>query len=113
MRFELSRPLPSGLNLDEHTGVITGTPTGINSLNISAWRDLCYQMYRGRIGEQGWKKARKALVKVLGIGLDASAIKVRAAELFARYDTDGSGEIDFSELKSAMESLNVVLRILS
>jgi Ca2+-binding EF-hand superfamily protein len=109
MHFELSRPLPPALVMDPDTGIISGTPTGINTLNLGAWRDLCFQMYRGRIGEQGWKKARLALLKELGIGLDPDQIKARAAELFAIYDTDGSGEIDFSELKSLMESLKVIL----
>jgi Ca2+-binding EF-hand superfamily protein len=109
LRFELSRPLPPGLQMDENTGVISGKPTGIAYLNLSSWRDLCYQMYRGRIGEQGWKKARLALMKELGVGLDADALKLRAQELFARYDNDGSGEISLGELKTAMESLKVVL----
>ena len=50
-----------------------------------------------------------ALLKELGLGLDSEALNQRAAEMFAKYDTDGSGEIDFSELKSLMESLKVVL----
>lgn len=109
MTFNLNRPLPPGLQLDVETGIISGTPTGIAHLNLDSWRDLCYQMYRGRIGEQGWKKARLALLKQLGLGLDSEGLKKRAAELFARYDADGSGEIDFSELKSLMESMNVIL----
>lgn len=109
MRFMLSRPLPPGLVMDENTGVITGTPNGMNKLTLSAWRDFCFQMYRGRVGEQAWKKARVALLKELGVGLDAEALKVRAAQIFAKFDLDGSGEIDFAELKSAMESIKVVV----
>jgi Ca2+-binding EF-hand superfamily protein len=43
------------------------------------------------------------------VGLDAEALKVRAAQIFAKFDLDGSGEIDFAELKSAMESIKVVV----
>ena len=102
MRYRLNRALPPGLILDENTGIVSGTPSGINTLSLNGWRDLCFQMYRGRIGEVGWKKARLVLLKELGQGLDEHALKVRAKELFEQYDTSGDGALDFDELKTML-----------
>ena len=107
LRFSVNRALPDGLRLDEETGAITGTPSGKTALDLPGWRKFCVQMYRGRLGEQGWSRARAAILKALGPGLGEEDLRERARELFKRFDADGSGEIEFQELQSAMESLHV------
>jgi Ca2+-binding EF-hand superfamily protein len=107
--FALSRPLPPGIELDPDTGIISGAPEGRNSMDMAAWREFCFQMYKGRVGDLAWKKSRTALLKELGTGLDAQGIAERARALFAEFDADGSGEIDLKELGAAMARLNVLL----
>ena len=107
LRFSVDRPLPDGLRLDEATGTVSGVPSGKTALDLPGWRRFCLQMYRGRLGEQGWGRARAAVLKSLGVGLEDDALRARAGELFRQFDSDGSGEIEFEELQSAMEYLKV------
>ncbi len=107
LRFSADRPLPDGLTLDATTGVVTGVPSGKSALDAAGWRRFCFQMYRGRLGDQGWGRARTALLKELGTGLGEAELRDRAAALFRMFDADGSGGIEFSELKGAMDALQV------
>lgn len=39
------------------------------------WRELSVQMYLGKLGERGWKKARASLLKELGTDLNESELR--------------------------------------
>ena len=107
LRFSADRPLPDGPALAPATGAVAGVPSGKTALDAAGWRRFCFQMYRGRLGDQGWGRARTALLKALGPGLGEAELRGRAAALFRRFDADGSGGIEFGELKGAMEALQV------
>jgi Ca2+-binding EF-hand superfamily protein len=107
--YSVDRELPAGLTIDEKTGIISGIATGKKDIDQAGWRELCIQMYMGKISERGWAKARAALMRELGSNLTDRELKLRSRALFKKFDSDGSGEIDLGELRDAMASIRVIL----
>jgi hypothetical protein len=109
LKYRVNRNLPDGLTLDENSGIVSGCPSGKTSMDLSGWRHFCFQMYKGKLGEQGWSKARASILKSLGAGLNDEELKIRARSMFEQFDADGSGEIEFQELQDAMSHLQVMV----
>ena len=61
---------------------------------------------------KAWEKARGALIDTIGKENihDKEKVKSRAADVFKTIDTDGNGQIDSKELKTAMSNLGVELK---
>lgn len=65
---------------------------------------------RRAFAEQAWARSRKAIVQKLGDAVkDPTALDARSEELFKEIDTDGNGQIDEQELKTAMSNAGVEL----
>ena len=65
---------------------------------------------RRAFAEQAWARSRKAIVQKLGDAIkDPAALDKRSEELFKEIDTDGNGQIDEQELKTAMSNAGVQL----
>jgi len=60
--------------------------------------------------EKAWRKARAQLMAKLQDAVnDSSKLDSMAEKVFAEFDADKNGSIDMKELKSAFETMGVVL----